>query len=175
MKYKLLLISLLCATSSIFSINQNYLIENFKQDLFYSQRCFNNNKAKYYKFINPYIQEAERSLDIIKYISTTKEIPTTEGTSSNSTIRHYMQALLNYNVCFFKVYAKSLKTSKSLENASNKLWNSIIEIKENLNLENLDANEEFNTTIALFEKVNRAYYNWLPSRKKFLIKITNIF
>jgi hypothetical protein len=151
------------------------LIDGFKQDLYRCQISITNKEDLYYKFIDPYLKEAEKALGIIEYMIAEKKTWDFYAGNVISPYYKYKEALLNYNTAYFNAYAKGKLSSASLTFASKNLYDSIVRIKEEAGLSELNVSREFKKTTDLFQRANVAYYKWLSLGKKLKIKVLSVF
>lgn len=134
--------------------------EKFKADLYYRQGGIMSYE-KYNAFIEPYLEEAERSLEVSVYM---KDHPKTDAVSA------YLYSLLSYNVAQFHRIALSqhpvlrffrsinAEAHELLEKDRQQLLKHIQDIKQEGSLYNLDPEIELNKTSELFYRANLAFY-----------------
>lgn len=123
----------------------------FKHSLFERQQGIME-EAECKAFIEPYVQEAERTLRITHYL---KEQSVSHWTS------RYFNYLLNYNVAYFHAYAKTYSGAQDyLEQAEQELAECIalIALREKLKF---DVKVELEKTKALFVRLNNQFYKKL--------------
>jgi len=173
MNYRLLfIVSVLVGFNTITSKPNNW-IDEFKHDLFVMQAGLVSNENLYYQFLDPYINEASRSLAIIRYALTESE-KLIYGPFIASFFYEYKEALLQYNAAYFHAYSRGDFSSPALKQTIQKLYDSIVRFKKETDLTDLNVDNEFNKTIKLFQRANSAYYKSLPALKKLKIKIANM-
>ena len=166
MKKVLMSLLLLSFSSFVFSRSFDQLRQDFKQQLYQRQEGLMEQR-KYEAFIEPFIKEAENKLQIPQYFS---KNPNSPG------IKDYFDCLLNYNVAWFHDHlTPNLSASNSLKTRGRDLYSIIEQIKNNEQLSNLDVQEEYKKTVALFLKVNKIYCKNLGFKTRSLLKLSNIF
>ena len=130
----------------------NQLRQDFKRRL-YSCQVGLMKKDPYERFIEPYIQDAEKKLVIPQYGS---KNPNAQG------IQFYFGCLVAYNCAYFNYYAKPNAFREArLEYCGEELLTAIRNIQEKEKLGDVDVQVEYNKTIELFQKANIAYYKKL--------------
>lgn len=147
-------------TFTIESKSYNKIRENFKSQLYYCQQSLISSEDKYKSFIEPYIQEAEKTLQIAKYC---KKHPESKLTQK------YFNCLISFNVQCFNNYIVS-RTDDELSYHSKALFGIIKQVNDYGAL-NIDINEEYQKTSALIHKANIAYYKQLNLVKKLSIAL----
>lgn len=152
--------------ASVVCLGSSYdkVMANFKQELYQRQQLME--YKEYNKFIEPYIQEAEKSLMTTRYIM---KNPDSQLSSD------FLNCLLSYNVecfyacavtqtSFFRTSGSKKKIERQLEDSSKHLFNVIAEIAR---IENFDSQEEMNKVAKLIKKVNVAFYKKLKLGTRF--------
>ncbi|MCL4361242.1 hypothetical protein M1446_02700 [Candidatus Dependentiae bacterium] len=160
MKFKLLSIILFLSIGSSYAVSYGKIREDFKSALYVKQQGLMKREA-YYAFIEPYLQKAEKVLKIPQYYMS----------NSNSKLHEeYFNCLLNYNMAIFRkyTYPKAYGVVYDFKASGEKLFNIINEIKNEIQLKDLDVQKEFDMTTKLLEKTNAAYYAKLGLIKKCL-------
>lgn len=130
----------------------------FKHSLFERQQGIME-EAEYKAFVEPYVQEAERTLRIAHYLK--------DQSVSHWTAR-YFNYLLNYNVAYFHAYAKTYSGAQEyLEQAEKELADCIglIALRERLSI---DTKVELEKTKALCARLNHRFYKNLGYGIRFL-------
>ncbi len=173
MRIKLSYIIFFLITTSLFSVSYNETRENFKLELYYCQQGLMM-KNEYYGFIEPYIQEAEKTLKVTQYCM--------EHSDSQAS-KDYLECLILYNVAWFNEYARSHSlafvfaskarkvSKKRLEERMANLLSAIENIKEEAQFKDLDTKEELRKTIQLFQRANAKYYKKLGIKFKLLYPV----
>lgn len=155
-------IILMSIFTSIFAFGKSYVdIRNeFKLRLYHRQEGLMK-QEKYLAFIEPYLQKAEKTLEIARYCMNNSDSRLSED---------YFDCLLNFNVACFHDYIKSnTLTQNTVEKYSKQLLSCLVQIKNKAMLNSLDVEKEFAVTSMLFDQANRAYYKALGIHKKFLL------
>lgn len=161
MKRTLLILSLFLSSFVLADSNYADYKEKFKNDLYLTQYSLEKDKEKYFKFIEPFLTEAENVLKIPKKF---KNIP-------DKLCKDYFSCLLNYNAAFFNNYSKPSSPKKAtVDFWSKEVRNTIEQIKKDVQaLKNLDSKQEFKDTLKLLNKANITYYKKIGLKSKFLI------
>jgi len=158
MKYTvLLLFTIMVGTCSAASTAD---IDKFKYELYCSQVSLMGNRAAYYVFIQPYIEEAKRTLKLVQCDHADKSFRSS-----------YFGCLLNYNIsCFNTTYVSSKGNLPIFQKVTRELRDLIEKGKKELAIDDMNVEEEFKKTTELFQRANRAYYKQLGLMKKCSIK-----
>lgn len=157
---------LMFVTMPIFSISYDQAREQFKSELFRCQQHLMK-QDKYYACIEPYLQEAERTLIIPQYCKKNIKLVL---------LSEYFSCLVAYNVTYFNNYVRpSAYGNHQVEECANRLLQIIEKIKKEEALQDLDAQEELRKTLEIFQKANAAYYKALSFSKKSLISFIKLF
>jgi len=142
-------------------------IDRFKSGLYCMQQRLMNDREAYYRFIQPYIEEAQQTLKLVQYNPANEFCPL---------YRDYFDCLLDYNAYCFEVTAhKNPRYLQTFQKVTNELRGLIEKIKKEFNLVDVNVEEEFKKTTELFQKSNRAYYAQLGLIKKCSIKFFSFF
>lgn len=141
-------------------------------------------RNEYYEFVEPYIQEAEKTLKVLSYCKENFESLNVDGVAD-----WYMSCLANYTYAFFHDYVRSrsrffaffLNASVQKKNIKNhfkemtkNLLDVIERIKKQTHLKDLDTQEEFEKTTKLFQDLAKNYYDTLSTKRKLLYPLNDM-
>ncbi len=157
MKSKLLYVVFSIAIGSSF-ISANQIKEDFKQALYNKQRGLMD-QADYNKLIDPYLQEAEKSLKAIQYCIKNPQ---------SDVCKVYFHRLLDFNVSTFYIHCyPNSKDANVNFNYEEALLKSAIENIKNESKQNFSVSEEYEATAKLFKDANAEYCKNLRFGNKF--------
>ncbi|HLB40252.1 MAG TPA: hypothetical protein VJJ83_00540, partial [Candidatus Babeliales bacterium] len=111
---------------------------------------------QYLEFIEPYLTQAEATLQVPKYLMTTAGL-------DPMLCQRYFKSLADHNVAIFR---NQLQAGVALIATGKQLREAIAQIKAAGALTNLDVVTEFQKTDALLKNANRAFYQQLGTVKK---------
>lgn len=141
-------------SSPLFSISDYYkeLRTHFKKQMYFAQAGLMK-EAEYNAFIDPYLQEIEKTSKVIQYCMESHD---------SGLCCQYMTRLHIYNIICFHNTVKSTQESKSaLECRAEDLIELIEAIKAEGDLKDLDVQQEFKKTSDLIHRANKDYYKKL--------------
>ncbi len=149
--------------------NLNLMANNYekaRQDLidsFYQSQGEIMDRASYLKLIEHFLQKAENELVIIKHLQRKKEL--------NNIEINYMGQLARLNIVIFHkhISPNNQAIQAEFENCKQALKLMIQTIAYQNQINDLDSNCEVKSTIELFEKANRNFYNHLSPYSKMLV------
>lgn len=144
---KKILLSLLVVSTSLFSAPTFYQEQRelTKEAMYHAQSGLME-QDKYLEFIEPHLQEAEKTLQALQYC---QESPGSDA------CRQYLAYLRRYNVVCFR-YLLSPKTV-AIEQHNANLIKHIKAIKDEGKLDDLDVQQELEKTFKLTYEANKKY------------------
>ncbi len=132
-------------------VSYEQLREGFKAQLYERQQGIMA-QAPYEAFIEPYIKEAEKKLQIPQYLMKNPK---------SKSAHAYFDCLLNYNVAYFHGYARTYSgAQKDVAQYEQALLESMELIKAESKQE-MDVKAELEKTKEIFARANRRFYKKL--------------
>lgn len=154
---------------AISAATYDQLRAKYKHDLYVSQIGVLN-EEEYSEFLEPHLQEAERSLKVAEYC---------RAHADSELIREYFACLLRFNfACFKKHIATTDVYKKKIKKAHKLLLDVMKRMKAEWNLDDLDPIDDCNKLTQIIERANEIFYKNLGVKHKtlcFFAKVGSIF
>jgi len=143
--------------------------QKYKYDLYVSQKGVLT-EDEYSEFLEPYLQEAERTLKVAEYCRAHTDSPL---------IEEYFACLLRYNfACFKKHIATSDAYKKRMKISRDKLLDVMKLMKSEWDLKEFDPVDDCKKVAKIIERANEVFYKNLGVGKKalcFFAKAVSVF
>ncbi len=141
----------------------------YKHDLFESQAGVLT-EAEYSDFLEPYLQEAERKLNVPEYC---------RAHPDSDLVKEYFDCLLRYNFACFKKYIGTKDAYKArMKIAYDKLLDVMARMKTEWNLDDFDPVHDCAKVTKIIKKANEVFYGKLSIKNKafcFFAKVGSLF
>lgn len=126
------------------------LRDSFKERL--SKKQYSLSKLEYYEFIELYLQQAEKDLQIIRYLINAQEY-------NKELFAHYFDRLIFLNGADYlhQMFPDKELWTRFYQINCNKFKNIINEFIKEASFENLDVEREFEATLQLFKDANKSF------------------
>ena len=147
---------MVCSFSIVNPSSYSRLRRGFKNALYECQKNIMGRK-EYNAFIEPHIQEAESTLNVLRYCTVNPKAPG---------MKEYLRCIAYYNIaCLSHICESNTTTKNDLASCEEQLMRTIEQIKQEGQLA-FDIQQEREKTVELLTKVNKAYYQEVCARRR---------